>query len=104
MRTLKSLLCFVAFWALAGSMSAEDIKEPKPEPKISPNNTAVKASNDFACDLYRSLYQENRGKNLFFSPYSISSALAMGLEGARGPTAAEMGHVMRLPTTLQHQR
>jgi hypothetical protein len=28
MRTLKSLMCFVAFWALAGSMSAEDVKEP----------------------------------------------------------------------------
>jgi len=103
MRTLKSLLCFAACWALAGSLSAEDAKDPiaKPEPKISANNATVKASNDFACDLYRSLDQENRGKNLFFSPYSISSALAMTLEGARGPTAAEMGQVMRLPPALR---
>jgi curli biogenesis system outer membrane secretion channel CsgG len=65
MRTLKALMCFAACWALAGSLSAEDAKDPveKPEPKISPNNAAVKASNDFACDLYRSLDQENRGKN-----------------------------------------
>ncbi|HKB36860.1 MAG TPA: serpin family protein, partial [Gemmataceae bacterium] len=103
MRTLKSLLCFAAFWPLAGSLSAEEAKVPidKPEPKISPNNTALKASNDFACDLYRSLDQENRGKNLFFSPYSISSALAMTLEGARGATAAEMGQVLRLPPALR---
>lgn len=101
MRTLKSLLCFAACWVLAGSLSAEEKDAiAKPEPKISPNNAAVKASNDFACDLYRSLDQENRGKNLFFSPYSISSALAMTLEGARGPTAAEMGQVMRLPPAL----
>jgi serpin B len=103
MRTLKSLMCFAAFWALASSISAEDVKEPiKPDPKISPNNTAVKAGNDFACDLYRNLDLENRGKNLFFSPYSISSALAMTLEGARGPTAAEMGQVLRLPPVLRN--
>src|SRR5262249_57378126 len=94
---------FAAFWALAGCLSAADEKVPveKLEPKIGPNSAAVKASNDFACDLYRSLDQENRGKNLFFSPFSISSALAMTLEGARGATAAEMGQVMRLPETLR---
>ena len=103
MGTLKSLMYFAACWALAGCLSAAEVKVPvdKPEPKISPNSAAVKASNDFACDLYRSLDQENRGKNLFFSPYSISSALAMTLEGARGATAAEMGQVMRLPAALR---
>jgi serine protease inhibitor len=103
MSTPKLLLCVAACWALAGSLSAEDVKDSvaKPEPKISPNNTAVKAGNDFACDLYRSLDQAYRGKNLFFSPNSISSALAMTLEGARGTTAAEMGQVMRLPPTLR---
>src|SRR5262249_8779387 len=84
-------------------VSAADVKGPvdKLEPKISPNSAAVKASNDFACDLYRGLDQENRGKNLFFSPYSISSALAMTLEGARGDTAAEMRQVMRLPEAMR---
>ena len=37
------------------------------------------------------------GKNLFFSPYSVSSALAMTAEGARGETASEMGKVLRFP-------
>lgn len=103
MHTLKSLLYFAACWALAGSLSAAEAKVPvdKAEPKISPNSAAVKASNDFACDLYRGLDQENRGKNLFFSPFSISSALAMTLEGARGATAAEMGQVLRLPPALR---
>src|SRR5262249_35801416 len=103
---------FAAFWPLAGSPSAEEAKVPidKPEPKISPNNTALKASNDFACDLYRSLDQENRDKNLFFSPYSISSALAMTLEGARGTTAAawragaaERGQAVGRPPPLRHR-
>lgn len=100
MRT-KALICVVACWALAGSLSADDVKD-KPELKVAPNSAAVKASNDFACDLYRSLDQENRGKNLFFSPYSISSALAMTLEGSRGATAAEMGQAMRLPAVLRN--
>ena len=103
MRTLKSLMFFAVCWTLTNSLAADEVKVPvdKPEPKVPPNSAAVKASNDFACDLYRSLGQENRGKNLFFSPYSISSALAMTLEGARGVTAAEMGQVLRLPPALR---
>ncbi len=48
--------------------------------------------NQFALDLYAQL----RGQqgNLFFSPYSISTALAMTRAGARGDTAAEMDKVM----------
>lgn len=48
----------------------------------------VAGNTAFAMDLYFQL----RGQegNLFFSPYSISSALAMSYAGARGNTAAEM--------------
>ena len=43
------------------------------------------ANNAFAWDLYRAL---PKGKdNLFFSPYSISAALAMTRVGAAGRTA-----------------
>ncbi len=71
------------------------------ETKVATGNPAVQANNDFACDLYRNLDKDNQEKNLFFSPYSISSALAMTLEGARGETAEEMGKVMRLPASLR---
>jgi len=46
----------------------------------------------FACDLYAKL-QEKQG-NLFFSPYSISTALAMTYAGARGNTATQMAEVL----------
>ena len=55
------------------------------------------ANSNFAFDLYQQLSRENESKNLFFSPYSISSALAMTAEGARGKTATEMGTVLRFP-------
>jgi serpin B len=45
----------------------------------------------FALDLYHRL--DSRDGNLFYSPYSISSALAMTYEGAEGKTAEEMAAV-----------
>jgi len=57
----------------------------------------VQANSHFAIDLYQQLAKENAGENLFFSPYSMSVALAMTSEGARGETALEMGQVLRFP-------
>lgn len=54
---------------------------------------ALGASNRaFAFDVYGELAKEPG--NLFFSPYSISQALAMTYAGARGTTATEMRTVM----------
>jgi serpin B len=57
----------------------------------------VEANNQFALDLYSTLAQENPGGNLFFSPWSISSALAITYEGARGTTADEIRSVFNFP-------
>jgi serpin B len=65
--------------------------------KGAPEKITVQANSDFAFDLYKQIAKENEGKNLFFSPYSVSSALAMAAEGARGETAIEMGKVLRFP-------
>ncbi len=48
----------------------------------------------FAIDLYSRLKGDEG--NLFFSPYSISTALAMAHAGARGETAEQMAEAMRL--------
>jgi serine protease inhibitor len=50
--------------------------------------------NRLACLLYAPLAAEH--ENLFFSPFSVASALAMAAEGARGETAREMGEVLGL--------
>ncbi|TMQ33653.1 MAG: serpin family protein [Planctomycetota bacterium] len=54
--------------------------------------TVVQGNKAFAFDLYARL----RGKegNLFYSPYSISTALVMSSAGARGETAAQMAQVL----------
>ena len=54
----------------------------------------VQANNAFALDLYARL-KEAEG-NLFFSPHSVSTALAMVYAGARGQTAEEMADVLHL--------
>jgi serpin B len=54
--------------------------------KVVAGNTA------FATDLYAKL--KNQPGNLFFSPYSISTALAMTYAGARGETAQQMTNVL----------
>ncbi|MCX5655335.1 MAG: serpin family protein [Planctomycetota bacterium] len=51
--------------------------------------------NQFAFDLYAQLAAEKG--NLFYSPQSISTALAMTWAGARGETAAQMAKTLRLP-------
>lgn len=59
------------------------------DPPIVRGNTA------FALELYFKL-KERKG-NLCFSPYSISSALALTYAGAKGDTAREMSRVLHLP-------
>jgi serpin B len=62
-------------------------------------NELVLANNTFAVDYYNKLDSnpENNGKNIFFSPFSISTALAMTYEGAGGNTAEEMRKVFYFP-------
>jgi len=60
--------------------------------------TLVEGNNLFAFDLYQTLRQN--GTNLFFSPYSISEALAMTYAGARGETEQDMAKALRF-TLLQ---
>ena len=56
-------------------------------------DSLVKSNTAFAVELYREL--SSSGGNLFFSPYSISSALGMAYAGARQNTATEMKEVLR---------
>ena len=70
---------------------------------------AVVAGNtSFAFDLYAKLKDDpklkKKGGNLFFSPYSISAALAMTYAGARGDTEKQMAQVLHftLPPDRLH--
>lgn len=57
------------------------------------NKKLVENNNAFAFDLYSQL-KTNNTKNLFFSPFSISAALAMTYAGARTETERQMSKVL----------
>ena len=56
-------------------------------------NTIARGNNIFALELYQELRTGN--ENIFFSPYSISTALAMTYAGARGNTAKQMAEALQ---------
>lgn len=64
--------------------------------------SVVKGNNSFCFDLYHQLMSEQG--NLFFSPYSISTALAMTYAGAKGETEKQMAEVLHftLPQDILH--
>lgn len=57
-------------------------------------NQVVAGNSEFAVDLYARL-RTGEG-NVFFSPFSISAALAMTYAGARAETASQMAHTLHL--------
>ena len=64
-----------------------------PQANASEMETLVADNTAFALDLYHQLASRG-GDNLFYSPYSISVALAMTYGGAAGTTAEEMSRTM----------
>lgn len=62
----------------------------------------VAGNTEFALDLYAHL--RDADGNLFLSPFSVSTALAMTYGGARGPTAAQMAQTLHfdLPQEQLH--
>ncbi|KAL3040857.1 hypothetical protein OYC64_011772 [Pagothenia borchgrevinki] len=53
-----------------------------------------KANTTFALDLFKKLSDADKNANIFYSPFSISSALAMVMLGTRCKTSAQMSEVL----------
>ncbi|MDB4989432.1 MAG: hypothetical protein JWN04_4610 [Myxococcaceae bacterium] len=99
---LASLLLASAGAACSSSSSGGDIDSPQGIESAksalsrvtTPSSTHVSAlgadNRAFAFDMLHAIAADHPGENLLFSPYSISTALAMTYEGARGQTASEM--------------
>lgn len=94
MAAYRLILPAVLMMSLANNSLAD-------EPAQAGANEDVKAvawgNNCFAIRLYQKL-QADEG-NLFFSPYSISTALAMTYAGAKGETREQMAQALCFPTS-----
>ncbi len=90
----------IVFFAFAGCRNetpvAKDVTDEKVEPVAAEEmKSLVRGNTEFAFALYNEA-REKPG-NVVFSPYSISSALAMTYDGARGETAQQMANVLHFP-------
>lgn len=61
----------------------------------------LKNNTDFAFDLYKNLDEKDKEKNVFLSPYSISTAMAMTYSGANGETAKELASGMHFNSDVK---
>lgn len=88
--TLLLLLITITAFILLFHQDKISLPTTKPSPDNFSNITD--ANNQFAFDYYSKLKGNDDG-NIFFSPFSISSAFAMAYEGAREQTAEEIRSV-----------
>ena len=88
---------FVCVFMATGNYSTMAQKGVKASPFEQPElvSKLVSANTEFAVDLYMELCKSHPS-NIFFSPVSISLALAMAYLGAREKTAAEMKQTLKL--------
>lgn len=84
-----TFLVFLLFLLAAFFIGPKFNYEP-PQVNQEDMQAVVDANNQFALEFYSEIDDEG---NIFFSPFSISTALAMTYEGARGQTADEMQDV-----------
>jgi len=78
--------------------SGEQTEQPKPGANTS---VASQANNQFAMKLFSQI-NANGTSNVFISPFSVSQAMGMLLDGARGETLAEMRQALAIPQNLSN--
>jgi serpin B len=79
--------------ATAQTVKSDKPRETTPATNDDDRKELVQGNTEFALDLYRLLAKEDG--NVFFSPHSISEALAMTWAGARGETEEAMAEALR---------
>ena len=96
------MIVAVAFMAGCTSDSTEKNITPGSQVITYEKSDYMNSCNNFTFKMYKEL--AGGSDNVFFSPYSISTALGMAYEGAKGKTATEISSVLNLPTdnTTRH--
>jgi len=87
-------LCMMVFFWFLGSACGPAKPDLPDIPKVE-RDQLVQNNNQFAINFFHQLRNKNKDGNVFFSPYSISTALAMTYAGAKGNTAKEMSKALQ---------
>lgn len=88
---------------VSGGTSKPGTAPAKEMPVTADPKDAAAGNNRFAVSLFHKLGAAKADDNLFFSPYSIESALAMTSLGARGTTLGEMNAALQFSGGIPHR-
>jgi serine protease inhibitor len=107
-QSMKTLILFLILCALmVVSCRDNGIVGPPQNPDIRPLTTleksVVASDNAFGFNLLGTLNQTEMGKNVFLSPFSVSMALGMALDGASGTTLDSMKQTLGLNNLTTEQ-
>jgi len=92
MKTIRNVIIAIVLTGLAAVCPATES-----------NQADIAAGNNkFALELYGTL-RAGQG-NLFLSPYSISTALAMTYGGAKGATSEQMAKALQFPMVIENEQ
>ncbi len=94
---LVVLGCSAGGFRLHESYGGQGAMDKPEEKEKTSEQVVVEGNKEFALALFAKLRAEEG--NLFFSPYSISTALAMTYAGAKGQTETQMAKVLHFPTS-----
>lgn len=90
------ILLFTCFFACNSDNDNEhNGKLPDAEPIELRLKEKVESDNSFALDLFKTTYHSTSKENIFISPLSVSMALSMTMNGAKGVTLEEMKEALR---------
>ncbi len=89
-----ALTVLLAFSCGNGNADSNNEPESKQTDSISIDSNMVNSINDFSIACFKQTIESAKEENVFISPLSMSIALGMTWNGARGNTATEMRNVL----------
>src|SRR5262249_61427086 len=79
-----------------GDGVAKPTEITRPKKRATMNSNLAAASNAFGFDMFQQLRRQDANKNVFFSPLSVTVALAMTYNGAAGETKNAMARALKI--------
>jgi serine protease inhibitor len=96
-RIMTIILVFMLCLTIFGCSSGDDSKYVNTEiVNTDEYNKVIKANKDFAFEVFNTVATDEKDKNVFISPISLTFALSMVYNGAMGETAENFAETMNI--------
>lgn len=97
-KTFLGLMCLVLFMFAGCNEFGSTLRDEIPDNLAvdTVNTRLVTANTNFGFNLFNEIRKAEQNQNIFISPFSVSVALAITLNGASGETEQAMTHTLQL--------